>query len=51
MQGESSLVFSQGGSPQCTVDCFPSRVWHKALPQQFLTDYYKGIVRALLLKG
>lgn len=51
MQGEISTVFSQGRPPQCTVDCFPSRVWHKALLQEFLTLYYKGIFRALLLKG
>lgn len=51
MQGESSLVFSRGGSPRCTVDCFLSKVWHKALLQQFLTHYYKGIFRAWLLKG
>ena len=49
MQGESGLEFSRGGSPRCTVDCFPGKGWHKALRQQFLTLYYKGIVRALLL--
>lgn len=36
MQGESRLVFSQGGSPQCTVDRVPARVWHDALPQAVL---------------
>jgi len=48
-QGESSLVFSQGGSPQGTVDCVPARVWHEALLQQFPTLPYSGIFRALLL--
>lgn len=50
MQGESSLVFSQGGSPQCAVSCFPSEVWPKALLQQFLTLYYKGIFRAFAIQ-
>lgn len=50
MQGESSLVFSQGGSPQCAVSCFPSEVRPKALLQQFLTLYYKGIFRAFAIQ-
>lgn len=43
-----SVALSQGGSPQCTVDCFPSKVWHKALLRQCLTLCYKGILTALL---
>ena len=50
MQNESSLAFSQDGSPQCMVDCFCGRVCHKALLQQFLTLYNKGVFRALLVK-
>ena len=50
MQNESSLVFSQGGSPQCMVDCFCGRVCHKVLLQHFLALYYKGVLGALLVK-
>jgi len=49
MPGEISVVFSQGGSPRRTVDGLPSRVWRKALLQQFLTRHCRGIFRALRL--
>lgn len=51
MQGKSNREFSQGGAPQCTVECFPSKVWQSGSPAAVSDSLQPGRHHGIATKG